>query len=194
MSPEGPLSRPRRARRARARLVWGSAACLTVGLAAIPYGWGNPGSDLPVALWAFSAGPWALGLVEGWLVWRSGRALEARGLEHALAAYAAGTGAAVLAATGAGFLGLWSAGALRTPCGPLDPLCGTLAMMALASMMAASTLGFAFPALLPPAAAWVSAGLLRGDPPYQARMGWASACVAAAWLLAILAGAALAHA
>ena len=65
--------------------------------------------------------------------------------------------------------------------------------MALAAVSAGLTLGFAFPALLPFAAAAISAVTLRGRPPSRRRLGLGTAAVASCWLLAAAAGMVLAH-
>lgn len=183
------------ARAARVRLLTCSAACLSAGLVAIPLAWRNPDSDLRTALWTLSAGPWALGAVEGALAWRRGRASRAVGLEHALAVYAAGTGGfTALAAAGWAVAGRRLALPDTIPCGPLDPICEPLAIMALACVMAVSTAGLVFPALLPPAFAALSAALLRGRAPSATWLAVASCCVALGWAAAAITGVALAHA
>ena len=55
-------------------------------------------------------------------------------------------------------------------------------------MMCGWTLGFVFPALLPPAAAWAGAQLLGTRSPSRASMQAAVAVTTACWLVVLLTG------
>ncbi len=66
--------------------------------------------------------------------------------------------------------------------------------MAVAAVFAGITLGFLFPALLPVAAAAISAVALRNHPPSRSHLAAGTAAVAVGWLLAAAGGLALAHA
>ncbi|MDD9996551.1 MAG: hypothetical protein OXQ89_02275, partial [Rhodospirillaceae bacterium] len=85
-------------------------------------------------------------------------------------------------------------GGSQLPCGPLEPLCAVFTCMALACVMCGWTLGFVFPALLPPAAAWTCAQLLRARPPSRTSMQAAVAVTTACWLVVLLTGLVLAFA
>ncbi len=116
-------------------------------------------------------------------MWRRGRAMQSSGLEHALVTYAAGAAAALL--LGTLVFATWGVelrGGSQLPCGPLEPLCAAFTCMALACVMCGWTLGFVFPALLPPAAAWTSAQLLgTRQPTSRAWMQAAVAVTTACW-------------
>ena len=176
------------------RLTVVTVACVVIGLAAVVAAWRDP--DGGFTLLATAAGwPWAWAALEGGLVWRRGRAMRSSGLEHALATYAAGGAAAVL--LGALAFAVWGVdlpGGSQLPCGPLEPLCASLTCMAVACVMCGWTLGFVFPALLPPAAAWVSAQLLGARPPRRASMRGTVAATTACWLVVLLTGLVLAFA
>ena len=176
------------------RLIVVTAACVLIGLAAVVAAWRDPDGGFTVL--ATAAGwPWAWAALEGGLVWRRGRAMRSSGLEHALATYAAGAAAAVLLGTLVFVAwGVELRGGSQLPCGPLEPLCAVLTCMVLACVMCGWTLGFVFPALLPPAAAWTGAQLLRTRPPSRASMQAAVAVTTACWLVVLLTGLVLAFA
>ena len=176
------------------RLMVVTVACILIGLAAVVAAWRDPDGGFTVL--ATAAGwPWAWAALEGALVWRRGRAMQSSGLEHALATYAAGGAAAVL--LGALAFAAWGVdlpGGAQLPCGPLEPLCAALTCMAVACVMCGWTLGFVFPAMLPPAAAWASAQLLGARPPSRTWMRGAVAVTTVCWLLVLLTGLVLAFA
>ena len=176
------------------RLMVVTVACVVIGLAAVVAAWRDPDGGFTVL--ATAAGwPWAWAALEGGLVWRRGRAMQSSGPEHALATYAAGGAAAVL--LGAFAFAVWGVdlpGGSQLPCGPLEPLCAALTCMAVACVMCGWTLGFVFPALLPPAAAWTSAQLLGSRPPSRAWMQSAVGLTTACWLVVLLTGLVLAFA
>ena len=90
--------------------------------------------------------------------------------------------------------GLDLPGGSQLPCGPLEPLWAALTCLAVTCVMCGWTLGFVFPALLLPAAAWSSARLLEAPPPSR---GWMQAAVAlktVCWLVVLLTGLVLAFA
>ncbi|MCY3590753.1 MAG: hypothetical protein OXH32_03810 [Acidobacteria bacterium] len=72
--------------------------------------------------------------------------------------------------------------------------CAMAVSMSLAAVFAGLTLGFVFPALLPVAAAAISAVALRGEAPSRCRLRIGIAVVASCWLVAAAGGLALAHA
>ncbi|MDE0626278.1 MAG: hypothetical protein OXH99_07765, partial [Bryobacterales bacterium] len=186
---EAPVSRPAKA------LLAASAACFLLGWAALAAAWGNPGSDPLTALASAFGWPWLLASLQGAAVWARRRQRSADPFEHFLAVYAAGTAAAALACGLAIAAFGWEFPLLRQiPCGPFDPFCEALVAMAVAALAASATLGFAFPALLPPAAAALSARLLRGRHPSTARLAAGIAASTLGWLAAAFAGLALAHA
>ena len=176
------------------RLIVVTVACILIGLAAVVAAWRNPDGGFTVLATAVGW-PWAWAALEGGLVWRRGRTMQSSGLDHALAAYGAGAAAAVL--LGTLVFAAWGVnlpGGAQLPCGPLEPLCAVFTCMALACVMCGWTLGFVFPALLPPAAAWTSAQLLRTRPPSRASMQAAVAVTTACWLVVLLTGLVLAFA
>ena len=178
------------------RLVAVSAACVLLGWSAIAVAWGHPHFP-PALLLATACGwPWLLAAIDGALIWcDGGQRLDADPLRHFLAAYAAGTVVALLAAAAVIALAeVGVAGLDPLPCGPLSPLCEAAAFMAFAAFFAGATAGLVFPAFLPCAAAAISAALLRGRRPSDRRLAMATAATALGWLAAAVAGFALAHA
>ena len=177
------------------RLMAVTVACVVIGLAAVVAAWRNPDSDGFTVLATAPGWPWAWAALEGGLVWRRGRAMQSSGLEHALATYAAGgVWAVLLGALAFAAWGVELPGGAQLPCGPLEPLCAALTCMAVACVMCGWTLGFVFPALLPPAAAWASAKLLGERLPSQTWMRGAVAVTTACWLVVLLTGLVLAFA
>ena len=176
------------------RLTVVTVACVLIGLAAVVAAWRNPDGGFTVLTTA-AGWPWAWAALEGGLVWRVGRATHASGLEHALAAYAAGgVWAVVLGTLVFAVWGIELPGGSQLPCGPLEPLCAVLTCLAAACVMCGWTLGLVFPALLPPAAAWTTARLLGTRPPGRAWMRGAVALTTVCWLVVLLTGLALAFA
>jgi len=96
---------------------------------------------------------------------------------------------ATLLASAAG----WEFPLLPCPGGPVLAPCAVLVSMALVAVFAGLTLGFAFPAVLPVAAATISAASLRGRPPSRRRLRAGIAAVALCWLLVASGGLVLAH-
>ena len=82
---------------------------------------------------------------------------------------------------------------LPCPGGPLHAPRAVLVAMALAAVAAGLTLGFVFPALLPVAAAAISAATLQGRPPSRRCLRAGITAVTASWLLAAVGGLVLAH-
>lgn len=165
------------------RLTVVTVACVLIGFAAVATAWGNSEGGRFTVLATAVGWPWAWVAFEGGLVWHRGRAMRSSGLEHALATYAAGAAAAML--LGVLVFAAWGVdlpGGAQLPCGPLEPLCAAFTCIALACVMCGWTLGFVFPALLPPAAAWTSAQVLGARPPsrasMQAAVGVTTACLA----------------
>ncbi len=175
-------------------LLAASAACVVLGDAAIVAAWRDPGSDLATVLATASGWPWLLAALQGGLVWARRRQRSADPFEHFLAVYAAGTAWAIPAATAAAALAGDLSPLPRWLPPPLEPLAATLTVMAVAAVLAGATLGLVFPALLPPAAAALSARLLGASPPSRARLAAGIAAVGIAWLAAAAAGLALARA
>ena len=175
-------------------LLAASAACVVLGDAAIVAAWRNPDSDLATVLATASGWPWLLAALQGGLVWARRRQRSADPFEHFLAVYAAGTAWAALAATAALALADDLSPLPEWLPPPLEPLAAALTAMAVAAVLAGATLGLVFPALLPPAAAALSAWLLGARPPSRARLAAGTAGTALAWLAAAFAGLALAHA
>ena len=177
------------------RLTVVTAACVLIGLAAVVAAWRNPEGGRFTVLATAVGWPWAWAALGGGLVWRRGPAMQSSGLEHALATYTAGGAAALLIGTLAfAVVGVDLPGGSQLPCGLLEPLCAAFTCMALACVMCGWTLGFVFPALLPPAAAWVSAQLLGARPPSWAWMRGSVAITTACWLAVLLTGLVLAFA
>ncbi len=175
-------------------LLAASAACVALGFLALVAAWRDPDSAMATALATAGGWPWLLGALLGARTWQRGRARSADPFEHFLAVYAAGTACALAAASATLIAGGWEFDVLPCPSGPLAAPCAALLSMALAAVAAGLTLGFAFPALLPVAAAALSARLLAGRPPSEARLAAAIAATALGWLAAAFAGLALAHA
>lgn len=177
------------------RLTVVTVACVAIGLAAVVAAWRSPESDGFTVLATAAGWPWAWAALEGGLVWRRGRVVQSSGLEHALAIYAAGgVWAVLLGALAFVAWGVELPGGAQLPCGPLEPLCAALTCMAVACVMCGWTLGFVFPALLPPATAWVSAHLLGTRPPTQGWMRAAVVLTTVCWLVVLLTGLVLAFA
>ncbi len=175
-------------------LLAASAACVALGYLGLVAAWRDPDSVLATAGASAGGWPWLLAALLGARSWQRGRARSADPFEHFLAVYAAGTASALAAATLTILAGGWEFSALPCPSGPLAAPCAALLSMGLAAAFAGLTLGFAFPALLPVAAAALSARLLAGRPPSGARLAAAIAATAGGWLAAAFAGLALAHA
>ena len=171
-----------------------SAACVLLGLGALVSAWGDPDSDLATVLASAGGWPWLIAALPGSRVWWRGHGRTGEPFDHFLAVYAAGTAAAVIASATILLAGGWEYSVLPRPGGPLHAPCAVLVSMALAAVFAGLTLGFAFPALLPVAAAAISAATLGGRPPSGRRLHAAIAAVAASWLLAAAGGLVLAHA
>ena len=170
-----------------------SAACVFLGLGALVSAWGDPDSDLASVLASAAGWPWLIAALLGARVWWRGHGRTGERFEHFLAVYAAGTAAALVAGAAAVFIGGWEFPLLPCLGGPVHAPCAVLVSMALAAVFAGLTLGFAFPALLPAAAAAISAATLRGRPPSRQRLRASIATVALCWLLAAAGGLALAH-
>ena len=166
---------------------------MILGLGALVSAWGSPDSNLAGVLASAAGWPWLIAALLGARVWCRGHGRTGEPFEHFLAVYAAGTAAAILVGTAALLGGGWDLSAPPCPGGTLAAPCTVLLSMALAAVFAGLTLGFAFPALLPVAAAAVSAVTLRGRPPSRRRLRAGIAAVALCWLLAAAAGLALAH-
>ena len=171
-----------------------SVACVLVGWAALVAAWSNPGSRLATMLTSAAAWPWLFAALLGARVWYHGEARTAEPFAHFLAVYAAGTAAAAFAGAALLIAAGWEFSVLPCPGGPLASPCAVLVSMALAALFAGLTLGLVFPALLPIAAAAISAATLRGRPPSRRRLRLGIAAAASAWLLAAGVGLALAHA
>lgn len=176
------------------RLLAASAACVVLGLGALVFAWGNPDSNLASVLATAAGWPWLIAALLGARVWYRGHGRTGEPFEHFLAVYAAGTTAALTVGAAILFVAGPEFSAPPCPAGPLAAPCTVLVSMALAAVFAGLTLGFAFPALLPVAAAAISAATLQGGPLSPRRLRTAIAAVAASWLLAAAAGLALAHA
>ena len=177
------------------RVLVVTAVCVLTGLAAVVAAWRDPDGGRFTVLATAAGWPWAWGALEGGLVWRRGRAMQSSGQEHALAVYAAGGAAAVV--LGALIFAAWGVdlpGGSQLVCGLLERLCAALTCMAVACVMCGWTLGFVFPALLPPAVAWASVQLLGAGPPARSWMRAAVALTTLAWLVVLLTGLALAFA
>ena len=61
------------------RLMAVTVACVVIGLAAVVAAWRNPDSDGFTVLATAPGWPWAWAALEGGLVWRRGRAMQAHG-------------------------------------------------------------------------------------------------------------------
>ena len=170
-----------------------SAACLGLGWTALGAAWRNSDADLYTFLASAAEWPWLLIALLGARVWFRKRARNPDPFEHFLAVYAAGTaaalggGAATLAVAG------WEFPVLPCPDGPLAAPCAMAVSMTLAAVFAGLTLGVVFPALLPVAAAAISAATLRRRTPSHLRLRTGIAAVAFGWLLAAAGGLVLAH-
>ncbi len=171
-----------------------SAACVILGEAALVAAWSNPDSDLASVLASAAGWPWLLAALLGARVWYRGKGRSSEPLEHFLATYAAGTGAAILAGAAILIVAGWEFPVLPCPSFPFESLCAILAAMAVAAVFAGITLGLVFPALLPIAAAAVSAVALTRRPPSRRHLAAGIAAAAAGWLLAAAGGLVLAHA
>ncbi|MDE2880643.1 MAG: hypothetical protein OXP70_02200 [Acidobacteriota bacterium] len=158
------------------------------------FAWGDPDSNLASVLASAAGWPWLIAALLGARVWWRGHGRTGEPFEHFLAVYAAGTAAALTVGAAILFVAGSEFSALPCPAGPLAAPCTVLVSMALAAVFAGLTLGFAFPALLPVAAAVISAATLRDRPPSGRRLRAAIAAVAASWLLAAAGGLVLAHA
>ncbi len=179
----------------KGRLTASTAACLLIGIGALIGAWRQPDNDVLTILATAAGWPWALAMLEGGLVWWRGKAMQASGLEHALFVYATGgAAAALLGALALGAANVELPAGAHLPCGPLNPLCDAVTYMAIACVACGLTLGFVFPALLPPAAAWTSSRLLGEKPPSMPWLRTAIALVTLCWLGALLTGLALAFA
>ena len=180
-----------------------SAACLGLGWTALIAAWRNPGADFPTFLASAAGWPWLIAALLGARVWwrtlagadwlQLGRAPHLDPFEHFLAVYAAGTAAAALAGAATLAVAGWEFPILPCPDGPLAAPCAMAVSMSLAAVFAGLTLGFVFPALLPVAAAAISAATLQGRPPSRLRLRTGIAAVAFGWLLAAAGGLVLAH-
>ena len=157
------------------------------------FAWGNPDSNLASVLASAAGWPWLIAALLGARVWYRGHGRTGEPFEHFLAVYAAGTAAALLVGTAALLAGGWDFSAPPCPGGPLAAPCTVLLSMALAAVFAGLTLGFAFPALLPVAAAAISAATLQGLSSSRRRLCAGIATVALCWLLAAAASLVLAH-
>ena len=97
------------------RLTVVTVACVLIGLAAVVAAWRDPEGGRFTTLATAAGWPWAWAALEGGLVWRRGRAMQASGLDHALATYAAGAAAA--AVLGTLVFAAWGLGGLSRPAG-----------------------------------------------------------------------------
>ncbi len=181
------MSRPTR------RLATVAGACVLLGWSGLCASWIHPDSDLPPALATAAGWPWLLAFAQGALVWVRGRGSSADPHEHFLAVYAAGTALAILVGTLVAAAAGWALPLSGLP-PPLAGLGTVLACMALAAFLAGLSLGFVFPALLPPACAAWSARWLAGRPPSPLHLALATSATAVAWLAAALTGLVLAQA
>ena len=170
-----------------------SAGCVILGFAALAGAWSNPGSDLYTFLASAAGWPWLIAALLGARVWWRGRVRRADPFEHFLAVYAAGTAAAAIAGAATLAVAGWEFPVLPCPDGPLAAPCAMAVSMSLAAVFAGLTLGFVFPALLPVAAAAISAATLRRRPPSRRRLRTGIAAVAFGWLLGAAGGLVLAH-
>ena len=154
----------------------------------------NPGSDLYTFLASAAGWPWLIAALLGARVWFRKRARSPDPFEHFPAVYAAGTAAALIAGAATLAVAGWELPILPCPDGPLAAPCAMAVSMTLAVVFAGLTLGFVFPALLPVAAAAISAATTRRRTPSRLRLRTGIAAVAFGWLLAAAGGLVLAHA
>jgi len=174
-------------------LLAASAACVLLGWGALVFGWRDPDSDLASVLATAGGWPWLIAALLGARVWHRGDGRTGDPFEHFLAVYAAGTAVALIAGAAAVFAAGWEFPVLPCPGGPLHAPCAVLLSMAVAALFAGLTLGFAFPALLPVAAAAISAATLQGRSPSRRHLRAGIAAAALCWLLAAVGGLVLAH-
>ena len=172
-----------------------TAGCVGRGWAARSAAGGSPGSDALTFLATAPGWPWLIAALLGARVWLRRQAGSADPFEHFLAVYAAGTAAALVAGAATLAVAGWDFPVMPCP----DPRllaapCAMAVSMSLAAVFAGLTLGFVFPALLPVAAAAISAVALRGEAPSRCRLRIGIAVVASCWLVAAAGGLALAHA
>lgn len=172
-----------------------TAGCVGLGWAALLAAWRSPGSDALTFLATAPGWPWLVIALLGARVWLRRQAGSTDPFEHFLALYAAGTAAALVGGASIIAIAGWEFPVMPCPdAGLLAAPCATAVSMSLAAVFAGHTLGFVFPALLPPATAAISAATLRGGPPSRLRLRLGIAAVASCWLVAAAGGLALAHA
>ena len=181
-----------RAGRALAVAAGGGAVGSWVGLLATWAAAGTEGLDAAVHVTALVWAPWLLAAGLGGRAWLAGRARGPDRIAHACAVLAAAAVPGILLA--AFGIGSTSPGTAMG-CGALDAVCAGLVGSHVALAAANLTFGLAFPALLPAAAAAVSAALLPRDRPATLpHVAFAVLAAAALWAIASVLGFALANA
>lgn len=171
-----------------------SASCAILGLTALVSAWSNPGTGYLTFLATAAGWPWLLAVLLGARIWLRRQAGSADPFEHFLAVYAAGTAAALVAGAATLTVAGWKFPVMPCPdTRLLAAPCAMVVSMSLAALAAGLTLGFVFPALLPVAAAALSAAALRGEAPSKRRLRIGVAGVASCWLVAAVGGLVLAH-
>ena len=188
--------------RRRPRAGRALAAAAAVGAVGAVGGWagllatwaaaGTEGLDAAVHVTVLVWAPWLLAAGLGVRAWFAGRARGSDRTAHACAVLAAAAVPGILLAA----FGIGSTSPVAAMgCGALDAVCAGLVGSHVAIASANLTFGLAFPALLPAAAAAVSAALLpRGRPATLPHVACAVLAAAILWAIASALGFALANA
>ncbi len=175
-----------------AAVAGGSFLLTWTGLGAA---WSDPEADWPQVLTFAASLPSLAAVIVGAWLWCRGKAWTAARLGRACFVFTAGTLAALLVMSIAlASIDVGTPVERWSQCGPFRSVCASFVGLHVANMMAVLTLGLAFPALFPFAAAGLSMLLPAGAPPGRAHMALAVFAVALTTGLAVMAGLAIGEA